>query len=130
MTPVRENVTQYDLQLANSTELHMGSPEPEVNINAFIYIVVVIGFYAISLVVLMIKYVRRENHEAHLQYYYIEFVKREQFRRIGHVIDRRTSHNRGLMMDYPLVAYPDRKYNLTAPLNEKTLGFNLHKTRI
>lgn len=45
----------------------------------FIYIIVVLCFYALSMVLLMVKYIRREEEEIFLDYYYTEFVKREQF---------------------------------------------------
>ncbi|CAG5123566.1 unnamed protein product [Candidula unifasciata] len=37
-------------------------------------------FYAFSIVVLMVKYIRREREEANLRNYYYEFVSREKFR--------------------------------------------------
>ena len=40
---------------------------------------VVLLFYAFSIVVLMVKYIRRENKEAYLRQYFDEFVAREQF---------------------------------------------------
>ena len=48
-------------------------------INAFMYIVVVLLFYAISMVFFMVKYIRREEEEATLEHYFTEFVKREKF---------------------------------------------------
>lgn len=47
--------------------------------DAFLYIVVVLCFYALSLVLLMVKYIRREEEELSLNFYYTEFVKREAF---------------------------------------------------
>ena len=47
--------------------------------DAFIYIVVVLLFYASALVILMIKYMKGERSEARLTYYFEEFVKRETF---------------------------------------------------
>lgn len=47
--------------------------------DAFLYIIIVLSFYAISMVLLMIKYIRREEEELSLDYYYEEFVKREKF---------------------------------------------------
>lgn len=51
----------------------------EESLNALMYIVVVLLFYAFSLVVLMVKYIRRENKEAYLRQCFQEFVAREQF---------------------------------------------------
>lgn len=47
---------------------------------AFMYIVIVILFYALSIVILMVKYIRQEEDNARLEWYYDEFVKREHFR--------------------------------------------------
>ena len=47
--------------------------------DAFLYIIVVLCFYALSLVLLMVKYIRREEEELSLNFYYTEFVKREAF---------------------------------------------------
>lgn len=51
------------------------------NLDAFFYIIVVLSFYAISLVLLMIKYIRREQEETSLDYYYTEYVKPTWFQR-------------------------------------------------
>ena len=48
--------------------------------NAWMYILFVLMFYAFSIVVLMVKYIRREREGAKLEYYYNEFVKREWYR--------------------------------------------------
>ena len=53
--------------------------EEEVEIEAFMYIVVVIVFYATSIVFLLIKYARNDDEEKNLKYQYSEFVKRERF---------------------------------------------------
>ena len=47
--------------------------------DAFLYIVVVLSFYAFAMVVLMVKYIRRENQEAELSFYFTEFIKRDKF---------------------------------------------------
>jgi hypothetical protein len=47
--------------------------------DAFLYIIVVLMFYACSLVILMIKYMKGEQNDARLSYYFEEFVKRENF---------------------------------------------------
>ena len=48
-------------------------------VDAFLYIIVVIMFYACAIVILMIKYIQGEKNEAHYRYYYEEYVKREEF---------------------------------------------------
>lgn len=48
--------------------------------DALYYITVVLAIYAVSIILLMIKYIRRERREAVYDNYYLEFVKRDQFR--------------------------------------------------
>ena len=48
--------------------------------DALLYIVVVLLFYACSMVILMIKYVRREKEEAEMAHYYNEYVAWERFK--------------------------------------------------
>lgn len=43
------------------------------------YIITVLMFYAFSIIILMIKYIRRERQEAEFDNYYYEFVTREKF---------------------------------------------------
>ncbi|XP_012939770.1 uncharacterized protein LOC106012186 [Aplysia californica] len=50
------------------------------SLDALLYIVIVLMFYAFSIVVLMVKYIRREREEANLRNYYHEFVSRDKFR--------------------------------------------------
>ena len=52
--------------------------------NALYYILFVLMFYAFSIVVLMIKYIRREREGSKLEYYYNEFVKREWYKDKNH----------------------------------------------
>ena len=59
-------------------------------LNAFFYIVAVLLFYSVSIVMLMIKYIKREEQECELDFYYLEFVKREHISSFA--IDPRTSH--------------------------------------
>lgn len=56
-----------------------GTLDTESNFNAFLYILIVLGFYAFAIVILMIKYVRRENEEAELNRYFTDFIKRDFF---------------------------------------------------
>jgi len=48
--------------------------------DALLYIVFVLLFYAFSIVILMVKYIRREREEAEMATYYAEFVSREKFK--------------------------------------------------
>lgn len=57
----------------------LNQPRNEGTPDALLYIVVVLSFYAFAMIVLMVKYVRRENQEAQLRYYYTEFIKRDKF---------------------------------------------------
>ncbi|KAK7495071.1 hypothetical protein BaRGS_00013711 [Batillaria attramentaria] len=49
------------------------------DLDALFYIIVVLSFYAVSIVLLMITYIRREQEETSLDYYYTEYVKRTWF---------------------------------------------------
>ena len=53
---------------------YVGSDE-----SALLYIVIVLGFYAFAMVVMMVAYVRRENQEAEISNYFTEFIKRDRF---------------------------------------------------
>lgn len=50
------------------------------SLDALLYIVIVLMFYAFSIIILMVKYIRREREEANLRSYYHEFVAREKFK--------------------------------------------------
>ena len=50
------------------------------SLDALLYIVIVLLFYAFSIIILMVKYVRREREEASLRNYYHEFVSRDKFK--------------------------------------------------
>ena len=52
----------------------------EDNSNAYIYILFVLTFYALSIIVLMVKYIRTENEGNKLEFYYNEFIKREWYK--------------------------------------------------
>ena len=52
---------------------------PKNDFDAFLYIIAVLFFYAIAMILLMVKYLRREEHEADLEFYFEEYVKREKF---------------------------------------------------
>ena len=51
-------------------------------------------FYAFSIVVLMVKYIRREREGSKLEYYYNEFVKREWYK------DKNLYDSRGRRIHY------------------------------
>ena len=46
-------------------------------INALLYIIVVLAVYSISIVIMMVKYLRRENKEAYLRQCFDEYVARD-----------------------------------------------------
>ncbi|KAK6188461.1 hypothetical protein SNE40_004630 [Patella caerulea] len=69
------NFTLFNLDV-NST---MIPPTEEKGIDALLYIIIVLMFYAFSIVILMVKYIRREREEANLRLYYREFVSRDKF---------------------------------------------------
>jgi hypothetical protein len=48
--------------------------------NAVVYIVIVLLLYATALVVIMVRYLKRERDESRLSYLYHEFVKLGSFR--------------------------------------------------
>lgn len=62
--------------------------------NAYLYILFVLTFYACSIVVLMVKYIRREREGSKLEYYYNEFVKRDWYK------DKNLYDNRGRRIHY------------------------------
>ena len=45
--------------------------------NAYLYILFVLTFYAFSIVVLMVKYIKREREGTRYESYYAEFVERK-----------------------------------------------------
>lgn len=55
-------------------------PQTTTSHDALLYIVVVLLFYAFSMVILMVKYIRREKEEAEMAHYYSEFVSRDRFK--------------------------------------------------
>ncbi|XP_014674457.1 PREDICTED: uncharacterized protein LOC106814633 [Priapulus caudatus] len=48
------------------------------DVDAFLYIIIVILFYAFSIVILMAKYMRQEAENALLHSYYVDFVRRDK----------------------------------------------------
>ena len=65
-------------------KLHQQNDEEEhyvdSNDNAYLYILFVLMFYAFSIVVLMVKYIRKEREGSKLEFYYNEFVKRDWYK--------------------------------------------------
>jgi hypothetical protein len=49
--------------------------------NAVVYIVIVLLLYATALVVIMVRYLKRERDESRLSHLYHEFVRLDMFRR-------------------------------------------------
>ena len=73
-------LTEYNLGVTEMSTSQTDSGDTNTaNTDALLYIVVVLGFYALAMVVLMVKYVRRENQESELTYYFSEFIKRDSF---------------------------------------------------
>lgn len=62
---------------ANNTSHH--ADETHTSKDALFYIITVLMFYACSIVILLVKYVKRERQEAAFTHYYYEFVTREKF---------------------------------------------------
>lgn len=65
--------TDYQCNTRNETTLLHWSNDP------LFYIITVLMFYALSIIILMVKYIRRERQEAEYDNYYYEFVTREKF---------------------------------------------------
>ena len=65
-------------------------PETRSEFDAFLYIVIVLCFYAMCIVMLMVKYIKRENEEAEWDKMFTDFVKREQYIKPCQQIDHRT----------------------------------------
>ena len=74
------NTSSYGGLLNTTNATYTGHGGTEKDEGAFLYIVVVLCIYAICLIILLIKYVKSENREAVLNYYYQEFVKRDRFK--------------------------------------------------
>ena len=72
----------YQSDCNDNTSMATGTAEPDGkgSLDALLYIVVVLSFYAFAMIILMIKYIRRENQEAELRYIFLEFVKRDNFK--------------------------------------------------
>ena len=76
----------------NTSSLMDSQPQvAPAQINALVYIVAVLLFYSVSIVLLMIKYIKTEEHDCELEFYYNEFVKRDHLTRPSFTMDPRTS---------------------------------------
>lgn len=110
---IQYNSTQeLNNSLTNSTEHLTGLHDQR--FDAFIYIVAVLLFYSASIVLLMIKYVRREEHEAELDFYYLEFVKREHLPTNAFLIDKRTSPMAKYLLPIPEKEQEENELNQTS----------------
>ncbi|XP_077981474.1 uncharacterized protein LOC144436537 [Glandiceps talaboti] len=72
------NFTVNVTLLPNRTSTITTQPNAETD-EALLYIVAVLLFYAFSLTLLLIKYIKSENEDMKLSYLYEAFVKREDF---------------------------------------------------
>ena len=75
--------------LTNATDdytegVHTNVSREDSDLDALFYIVVVLAFYAFAMVVLMVKYIRRENQEAELAFYFDEFIQRTEITSARH----------------------------------------------
>lgn len=78
------NVNESASMAANESFKNVNTTDASVDdfrgsLDAFMYIVVVLLFYVCSIVLLMVKFIKRENEEGQLRVYYDEFVKRDHF---------------------------------------------------
>ena len=77
--------------VCNGTDSVPINTEPPSDISAFLYIVVVLSFYGLSMVLLMVKYIKRERDDAVYDHYFLEYVKRDSFNAKTKLLDRRTA---------------------------------------
>ena len=68
-----------DILNSGTTEVPESGEYIGSDVSALLYIVIVLGFYAFAMVVMMVAYVRRENQEAEFSHYFTEFIKRDRF---------------------------------------------------
>lgn len=98
-----DDYLQHHLYSPNKSSPISTSEPPEIadktDFNALMYIVVVLMFYAVSMTLLMVKYIKQEKEEALLDHYYNEFVKRDTFNNLKFVSDKRTA-KRNLILKF------------------------------
>ena len=63
--------------LHSTTHLSMQTKPEE--LQAFMYIVIVLLFYAMCIILLMVQYITRENEDAELNRYFTAFVRRDRY---------------------------------------------------
>lgn len=77
-----------DANFVQSDAIFVTSPESSTSVDvesrkndkeALFYIITVLMFYAVSIVILMVKYLRQEKQEAEYTNYYYEYVSRDKF---------------------------------------------------
>jgi hypothetical protein len=77
-----------DANFVQSDDILVTSPESSTSVDAesrnndkeaLFYIITVLMFYAVSIVILMVKYLRQEKQEAEYTNYYYEYVSRDKF---------------------------------------------------
>lgn len=77
-----------DANFVQSDAIFVTSPETSTSVDvesrkndkeALFYIITVLMFYAVSIVILMVKYLRQEKQEAEYTNYYYEYVSRDKF---------------------------------------------------
>ena len=77
------SIILHKITRKTETEVTTNKPETE-NFddsgNAYMYILFVLTFYAFSIIILMVKYIRREREGSKLEFYYNEFVKRDWYK--------------------------------------------------
>jgi hypothetical protein len=69
----------YHLQSEQTARVHATHRSSQSN--AVVYIVIVLLLYATALVVIMVRYLKRERDESRLSYLYHEFLRLDPFRR-------------------------------------------------
>ena len=89
-------------------------PQSRSEFDAFLYIVIVLCFYAMCIVMLMVKYIKRENEEAEWDKMFTDFVKREQYIKPYQQIDHRTDKMFGYVKERL------RLFNLTHGISEES----------
>jgi hypothetical protein len=77
---IYKNLSQVLHKLSEQSEAKSEDSKYDDSSNAYLYILFVLTFYAFSIIVLMIKYIRREREGSKLEFYYNEFVKREWYK--------------------------------------------------
>jgi hypothetical protein len=82
--------------LSIAIQIHTDKPNAILIVDLFfrMYILFVLTFYAFSIVVLMVKYIKREREGSKLEFYYNEFVKREWYK------DKNLYDNKGRRIQY------------------------------